>query len=389
MRRGPTGRYDITVAGGEQVRAFVPEPLPPSPALALDGSLGSALENAAIGLGRLDGMSTQLPDRTLFTDHFIRREAVLSSRIEGVRSSPSDLLLLDIGEAPGAPLDDVIETANCVAALEHGRRRLDGGFPLSNRLIREIHGVLMSGGRGRDKDPGHFRRSQNWIGGTRPGNATFVPPPRSVVHGCMGDLELFLHARDDRLPTLVRIALAHLQFETIHPFLDGNGRVGRILITLMLLHAGVLREPLLHLSLHLNRYRSTYFRLLGEVRETGDWEAWLEFFLEGVRVTAAGAASTAGRLPELLERDRRVVAGSGRRAGSALRVHGALAANPILSITAAADRANLSFSAASSAMHLLVDLGIVRETTGRRRGRLFAYDECLGILNEGMGMVEG
>ena len=385
MHRGPTGRYDITVAGGERVRAFVPEPLPPSPALALDGSLVSALENAAIGLGRLDGMAALLPDRTLFTDHFIRMEAVFSSRIEGIRSSPSDLLLLEIGEAPGAPLDDVIETANYVAALRHGLRRLNGGFPLSNRLIREIHGVLMSRGRGRDKDPGNFRRSQNWIGGTRPGNATFVPPPRSAVHRCMGDLELFLHARGDGLPTLVRIALAHLQFETIHPFLDGNGRVGRLLITLMLLHAGVLREPLLHLSLHLNRHCGTYFRLLGEVRDTGDWEAWLEFFLEGVRVTAEGAASTAGQLEKLLARDRRVVAGSGRRARSALRVHVALAANPILSITAAADRANLSFSAASSAMHLLVDLGIVRETTGRRRGRLFAYDEFLGILDEGMG----
>lgn len=383
MHRGHTGRYDITVTAGERVRAFVPEPLPPSPGLVLDGPLSSPLEEAAISLGRLDGMSTLLPDRTLFRYAYIRKEAVLSSRIEGIRSSMSDLFLFEIGEAPGAPLDDVIETSNCVDALEHGRRRLEGGLPLSNRLIREIHGVLMSRGRGRDRDPGYFRRSQNWIGGTRPGNALFVPPPHNAVQGCMGDLELFLHARDDGLPTLVRIALAHLQFETIHPFLDGNGRVGRLLITLMLLDAGVLRESLLYPSLFLMQHRSTYYHLLNEVRETGDWETWLEFFLEGVRVTAEGAVNTSRRLLELFANHRRMVEGSGRRTGSALRVHAALRARPILSITAAAERANLSFSAASSAMHLLVDRGIVRETTGKRRGRLFVYDEYMGILNEG------
>ena len=278
---------------------------------------------------------------------------------------------------------------NYVAALEYGRRRLEGGFPLSNRLIREIHGVLLSRGRGSSKDPGHFRRSQNWIGGTRPGNAVFVPPPHTAVQGCMGDLELFLHARDDGLPTLVRIALAHVQFETIHPFLDGNGRVGRLLVTLLLLHAGVLREPLLYLSLYLKQHKSTYYELLNEVRETGDWEAWLQFFLEGLQVTAEGAVNTSRRLLELFASHRGVVEGSGRRAGSALRVYAALRARPILSITAAAEHANLSFSAASSAMHLLVDRGIARETTGKRRGRLFVYHEYVAILNEGTEMEEG
>ena len=376
------------MTGGERVQAFVPEPLPPNPPLVLDGPLSSTLEEAAISLGRLDGMSTLLPDRALLADVYIRKEAVLSSRIEGAQSTLSDLLLFEIEEAPGVPLDDVVETSNYIAALEHGRRRLEEGFPLSNRLIREIHGVLLPWGRGSSKDPGRFRRSQNWIGGTRPGNASFVPPPHNTVRRCMGDLELFLHTSDDGLPTLVRIALAHAQFETIHPFRNGNGRVGRLLITLLLLHAGVLREPLLYLSLYLKQHRCTYFQLLNEVRQTGDWEAWLEFFLKGVRVTAEGAAHTSRRLLELFANHRRVVEGSGRRAGSALRVYAALRARPILSITAAAERANLSFSAASSAMHLLVDRGIVRETTGKRRGRLFVYDEYVRILNEGMGVEE-
>ena len=342
-----------------------------------------------MSLGRLDGMSTLLPDHTLFIYVYIRKEAVLSSQIEGTQSSLSDLLLFETEQARGVPLHDVVETSNYVAALEHGRRRLGQGFPLSNRLIREIHGVLLSRGRGSSKDPGHFRRSQNWIGGTRPGNAVFVPPPHTAVQACMGDLERFLHARDDNLPTLVRIALAHVQFETIHPFLDGNGRVGRLLVTLLLLHAGVLREPLLYLSLYLKQHKSTYYRLLNEVRETGDWEAWLDFFLEGVQVTAEGAVTTARRLLELFTSHRDIIVGSGRRTGSALRVFAALEARPILSITAAAERANLSFSAASSAMDLLVDRGIAREITGKRRGRLFAYDEYVAILNEGTEMEEG
>ena len=204
----------------------------------------------------------------------------------------------------------------------------------------------------------------------------------------MGDLELFLHSTEDGLPTLVRIALAHVQFETIHPFLDGNGRVGRLLVTLLLLHAGVLQEPLLYLSLYLKQHKSTYFELLDQVRETGDWETWLEFFLEGVRITAEGTVNTSKRLLELFANHRRVIERSGRRAGSALRVYAALRERPILSITAAAERAGISFSAASSAMRLLVDLGLVRESTGKRRGRLFVYDEYIAVLNEGTEMEE-
>src|SRR5579875_2894665 len=347
MKRGATGRYEVTAVGGEQVRAFVPAPLPPVPPIALEGTLQRLLESAVLALGRLDGVSTLLPDKSLFLYAYVRKEAVLSSQIEGTQSSLSDLLLFELEEAPGVPLDDVVEVSNYVAALEHGLARLREGFPLSNRLIREIHGVLLSRGRGSGKDPGEFRRSQNWIGGSRPGNAAFVPPPHTVVPDCMAAFERFLHAEDDGLPLLVRAGLAHVQFETIHPFLDGNGRVGRLLVTFLLCHGGMLREPLLYLSLHFKQHRATYYELLDRVRREGDWEAWLAFFLEGVLGTAEGAVSTAQRLAE-------VCAATG-----------------------------LSFPAAASAMELLTELGVARELTGRRRNRLFAYDRYLAVLNEG------
>ena len=377
-----TGRYDATAVGGESVRAFVPAPLPPAPPLDLDGGLQQALEAATLALGRLDGVSTLLPDTSLFLYTYVRKEAVLSSQIEGTQSSLSDLLLFELEEAPGVPRDDVVEVSNYVAALEHGLARLREGFPLSNRLIREIHAVLLSRGRGSGKAPGEFRRSQNWIGGTRPGNAHFVPPPHTAVEDCMAALERFIHA-EDGLPVLVRAGLAHVQFETIHPFLDGNGRVGRLLITFLLCHAGVLREPLLYLSLHFKQHRSTYYDLLDRVRREGDWESWLAFFLEGVRDTADGAAATARRLALMFQDDRRQIEAAGRRAGSALRVHEALKAHPLLSLPAICDRTGLSFPAASSAIDLLLERGIARELTGKRRNRLFLYDTYLAILNEG------
>ena len=383
MRRGETGRYAVTAAGGETVRAFIPSPLPPVPALALDGPLQRSLETATLALGRLDGVSTLLPDKEVFLYSFVRKEAVLSSQIEGTQSTLSDLLLFELDESPGVPLDDVVEVSSYVAALEHGLGRLRGGFPLSNRLIREIHGVLLSRGRGAGKAPGEFRRSQNWIGGARPGAAVFAPPPHTAVPDCMAALERFLHAEDDNLPVLVRAGLAHVQFETIHPFLDGNGRVGRLLVTLLLCHAGVLRDPLLYLSLYLKQRRGAYYALLDQVRRTGDWEAWLAFFLDGVREAAEAAVSTSGRLLERLASDRAAVERRGRRAGSALRVHDALSARPILSLREICARTGLSFPASSSAMRLLVDLGIAREITGRSRNRLFVYARYLAILNEG------
>lgn len=383
MKRGETGRYEATAAGGEAVRAFIPAPLPPTPPLALEAGLERALEAAVLAVGRLDGVSTLLPDKALFLYAYVRKEAVLSSQIEGTQSSLSDLLLFELDEAPGVPLDDVVEVSNYVAALDHGLARLREGFPLSNRLIREIHGVLLAHGRGSSKAPGEFRRSQNWIGGTRPGNAVFVPPPHTAVPDCMAELERFLHAEGDGLSVLVRAGLAHVQFETIHPFLDGNGRVGRLLITFLLCQAGLLREPLLYLSLYLKKHRPTYYALLDEVRREGDWETWLAFFLEGVRETAESAVSTAGRLATIFQQDRSRIEPEGRRAGSALRVHEALKARAIVSLSAVCEATGLSFPAASSGMELLENLGIARELTGKRRNRLFVYGRYLDVLNEG------
>lgn len=383
MQRGEIGRYEVTVAGGEPVRAFVPAPLPPDPPLLPDGPLQQTLEAATLALGRLDAISALLPDEALVLYSYVRKEAVLSSRIEGTQSSLSDLLLFELEEAPGVPLDDVREVSNYVAALEHGLRRLTEGFPLSNRLLRELHGVLLSRGRGGGKAPGEFRRSQNRIGGARPGNAAFVPPPPNAVPDCMAALERFLHAREDGLPMLVRAGLAHVQFETIHPFLDGNGRVGRLLITLLLCSAGVLRQPLLYLSLYFKQRRSDYYALLNHVRRSGDWEAWLAFFLEGVRVTAEGAVAASRRLSEMFASDRAALERPGRRAGSVLRVHDALKERPILSLSEASNRTTLSFPTVSSAMKRLVACGIAVEITGRRRDRLFAYERYLSILDEG------
>jgi len=316
MKRGETGKYEITTVAGEQVRAFVPVPLPPDPPLDLV-ALQVPLERALLALGRLDSLSTLLPDTQLFLYTYVRKEAVLSSQIEGTQSSLSDLLRFELEEMPGAPLDDVVEVSNYVAALEHGLSRLREDFPLSNRLIREIHGKLLARGPGSDKSPGEFRRSQNWIGGSRPGKARFVPPPPHAVRDCMAELEQFLHPSKPGLPVLVRAGLAHVQFETIHPFLDGNGRVGRLLITFLLCHDRVLREPLLYLSLYFKQHRDDYFALLGNVRKVGDWEAWLTFFLDGVAQTAEGAVTTAQRLGSLFLEER-----SSKKAGRQGRHYG-------------------------------------------------------------------
>ena len=382
MERGETGRYETTTIVGETVRAFVPARLPPKPALDL-AALQNPLEKALLALGRLDSLAVLLPDTHLFLYTYIRKEAVLSSQIEGTQSSLSDFLLYELEELPGVPLDDVIEVSNYVAALEHGLHRMREGFPLCNRLIREIHAELLSRGRGSDKAPGEFRRSQNWIGGSRPGTARFVPPPAHAVLDCMSDLEHFLHARDDGLSALLRAGLAHVQFETIHPFLDGNGRAGRLLITFMLCHDGVLREPMLYLSLYFKQHREDYYALLNDVRQNGDWEAWLSFFLEGVTQTAEGAVQTAQRLLSLFQEDQARLQQTGRAAGSALRVHKVLQERPIASLQELANRAELSFPAVTAGMQTLEKLGVARELTGKKRNRLFGYDQYLAILGEG------
>ena len=382
MLRGLTGTYTETRDSGETVRAFLPFDLPPRPPIEWTGDRQRRLERATLALGRLDAVSTLLPDTRLFLYGYIRREGVLSSQIEGTQSSLSDLLLFELDAVPGVPLDDVTEVSNYVAALEHGLARMRGGFPLSNRLMREMHGLLQASGRGSHKEPGAFRRSQNWIGGTRPGDAAFVPPRPADVEPAMGALELFVHATDPGVPELVRAALVHVQFETIHPFLDGNGRVGRLLIPVMLASAGILREPLLYLSLYLREHRDEYYRLLGLVRTDGDWEAWLDFFLDGVEQTADGAVATANRLIALMRADRARIAGLRRSAGAAAHVFAALAERPIVSIAGAAAQQGVSLPTATRGIEALVALGIASEVTGRQRGRLFAYDAYLAILNQ-------
>lgn len=377
------GRHVITRFAGEEVRAFLPPPLPPVPPVQLE-SLQVILEEATLSLGRLDALGSILPDLSQFIYAYVRKEAVLSSQIEGTQSSLSDLLVFENDETPGAPVHDVEEVLNYVAALNHGLQRLREGFPLSLRLIREIHGVLLSGGRGAEKMPGEFRTSQNWIGGSRPGDAVFVPPPPDVLMDCLGPFESFLHDESPGIPLLIRAGLMHVQFESIHPFLDGNGRLGRLLITFLLCARRALAAPILYLSLYLKQNRQTYYDLLTRVRENGDWEAWVAFFLQGIRETADQALETAQRILRLYEQDRTRIAGLGRPAGSALRVFQYAQTRPILSIKAAAARTGLAFATVGTALDHLRELGIFRELTGRQRSRLFVYSSYLAILDEGM-----
>jgi Fic family protein len=384
MDRGSTGELRVvSTVGQETVRAFVPSPLPPRPTLTFDPVLRETLDQALVGIGRLDSVSTLLPDTRLFLYTYVRQEAVLSSQIEGTQSTLSDLLLFELDETPGVPLDDVIEVSNYVAALEHGLKRVREGFPISNRLICEIHAILLARGRGAEKRPGEFRTSQNWIGGSRPGNAQYVPPPPQDVPECMAHLERFIHDQPERTPALTKAALVHVQFETIHPFLDGNGRVGRLLITLHLCVAGLLREPLLYLSLYLRRHRDEYFELLDVVRRHGDWERWLLFFAEAVRETAEGAVANAQMLVTTFRDDSSKVRTLGRGAGSALRVHQQLQQRPVASIGSLARTTGLSVPTVTKALESLQKLAIVRESTGRQRNRVFVYGRFLDTLNQG------
>jgi Fic family protein len=388
MKRPEQGHYETISMIGEKARAFVPAPLPPSPAIGWAPELRSRFDEALLSLGRLDSVSMLLPDVSLFLYSYVRKEAVLSSMIEGTQSSLSDLLLFEMEEQPGVPLDDVREVSNYVAALDHGLSRIRGGFPLSLRLIREIHERLLSSGRGSSKTPGEFRRSQNWIGGTRPGNALFVPPPPERVTECMGALELFLHDQPETTPPLLKAALAHVQFETIHPFLDGNGRIGRLLIALLLCERGVLREPMLYLSLFFKTHRQAYYELLNRVRIDGDWEAWLDYFAEAVTVTAGQAVDTVQRLEAMARRDREQIQGLGRAAGSALRVHHELLCRPLATSRGIEAPTGLSHVTVNKALEHLCRLDIAREVTGQERNRVFSYAEYLGILNEGTELPE-
>jgi len=378
--RTPSGKWVVTSTTGTAVRAFVPDPLPPAPPLVLQQEDLDLAERANRALGRLDGLSSLLPDAGLFVYMYVRREAVLSSQIEGTQSSLSDLLKHEVGEEITVPTADVAEVSNYVAAMRHGLHRIrDDGFPLSLRLIREVHGVLLQGARGHDKTPGEFRSSQNWIGGPTPELATFVPPPSDRLDECLAALERFLH--DDKTALLLRAALAHAQFETIHPFLDGNGRIGRLLITLLLCSEHALDEPLLYLSLYFKANRSTYYDLLQRVRTEGAWLPWVRFFLEGVRQTAEQAVSTARALLSLFDRHREEITKAfGARAGNALMLHDAIKRTPYMTALFAADATKLSLPTVNTLLDRFREIGIIVEVTGRKRDRKYLYRSMLTLL---------
>jgi len=383
MKRELQGHYVTISTVGERVQAFVPAPLPPTPPIAWTPDLRNKFDQALLALGRLDSISTFLPDISLFLYMYVRKEAVLSSMIEGTQSSLSDLLIFELDMESGIPLDDVREVSNYVAALDYGLNRLAEGFPLSLRLLKEIHEVLLSRGRGSNQTPGEFRRTQNWIGGTRPGNAAFVPPPAEQVPECMGKLESFLHDQPEPTPALLKAALAHVQFETIHPFLDGNGRLGRLLITLILCEQKVLREPMLYLSLYFKTHRQHYYDLLNNVRLTGDWEAWLDFFAEAVIVTATQAVETARQLIDLAGADRDKISSLGRAAASTLQVHRALMEHPIATAGLLVEKTGITPATVNKCLDNLERLGIVRELTGAKRNRLFSYVRYVELMNQG------
>jgi len=387
MKRGLQGEYVAISTNSEKALAFVPAPLPPRPPVDWTPGLRDRFDQALLALGRLDGVSILLPDTALFYYMYVRKEAVLSSMIEGTQSSLSDLLLFELDQAPGASLDDVREVSNYVAALDHGLSLLEKGVPLSQRLFKEIHSLLLpAGGRGGNQAPGEFRRSQNWIGGARPGNAVYVPPPADRVLGCISELEFFLHDQPTPTPPLLKAALAHVQFETIHPFPDGNGRLGRLLITLLLYEQKVLRQPILYLSLYFKTHRRDYYELLNKVRLNGDWEAWLEFFAEAVVSTANQAVETAQQLIAMSKRDRDRISGLGRAATSTLLVHQALMERPIANSGWLAEKTDLTIATTNKALVLLQQLGIVKELTARRRNRLFSYAGYIEIMNRGTAL---
>ncbi len=375
------GRYIPYRTGEEVYKAYLPPPLPPDPPINIASSQ-LLLDEANLSLGRLDALTLLLPDPPLFIYMYVRKEAVLSSQIEGTQSSLSDLLLFENDQAPGIPLNDVTEVSSYVAAMKHGLDRMRGGFPISLRLLREIHEVLLARGRGEPKTPGEFRTTQNWIGGTRPGNATYVPPPVDQLMSHLDNFEKFLHSKSG-LPFLVKAALAHVQFESIHPFLDGNGRLGRLLITLLLCSEGVLREPVLYLSLFFKQNRQRYYDLLQDVRLTGNWETWIEFFLEAVAHTATQAVDAARQVVAIFQEDRARIGQLGRPAASALMLHHYLQRHPITSIAAASKQLGISVPTVTASLEHLQRLGIVKEISGKLKGRQYVYSRYIDILSQG------
>ena len=390
MANRTTGRTEITSEGGETVAAFVPHPLPPSePALVLDGSLLKRLELAEQALARLELSGEMVPSLDWFLYGFVRKEAVLSSQIEGTQATLLDLLSYEarVATAPEAADADVEEVCNYLDALAYARSQLQDpqGLPLSMRLLNETHARLLQGVRGASKQPGEVRLSQNWIGGSRPGNAAYVPPPPNTLPRLLSDLERYLHA-DDPLHPLVRAGLVHVQFETIHPYLDGNGRIGRLLITLLLEHWGLLRRPLLYLSLFLKQHRGEYYRRLTAVREEGDWEGWIDFFLDGVATVADEGVRTARDLFALVTADRqRVLVQPGVNL-LAVQLFERLPERPLVTAAWVVQTFETTKPTAGRAIEALTAVGVLVETTGKKRDRTYAYQAYLDRLRVGTSL---
>ena len=379
MKRRKHGIFlKSSLVAGERYETYIPNSLPPSPAINIE-EISDWLEKANLAIGELNGVVETVSDPAIINYMYIRKEAVLSSQIEGTQSTLDDLMRHESGSAAGVPVDDVAEVSSYVAALNHGMERVLDGFPLSIRIIREIHKVLLTNSRGSHKTPGEFRRSQNWIGGTRPGNARFIPAPPDKVQELMSDLERFIHAKN-RIPVLVKAALIHQQFETIHPFLDGNGRTGRLLITLYLCVIGFLHSPLLYLSLFFRENRDLYYEKLGEPRKNGDWESWLNFFLEGVAKTAVDAKKTLILIQKMFAADDAKIAGLGRSSASVKTVFDVFKQKPLLCINEITRPTGISKPTAISAVNRLIDLGILRNVSEKKWGRLYAYTAYTNLL---------
>jgi len=383
MKRELQGKYVTISTVSETAQAFVPSPLPPQPDIEWTLELRQKFEKAYLALGRLDSLSSLLPNTDIFLYAYVRKEAVLSSMIEGTQSSLSDLLLYELTEQPGVPVGDVEEVSNYVAALEQGLHRMAEGFPISVRLLKELHAILLSGGRGSTKQPGELRKSQNWIGGTRPGNAAFVPPPVENIVDLLSDLEKFIHDQKQVTPALLKAAMVHVQFETIHPFLDGNGRLGRLLIVLILLSEDVLKQPLLYLSLYFKTHRQAYYEHLNQVRLTGNWEAWLSYFAEATEQTASDAVESAKQLIALSDRDAEIIQKQGRYAGTLSQIHRAVLHRPIATAAWIKKDTGLAPATIQSGLQKLEGLNILQELTGKQRDRVYAYGNYIEILNQG------
>lgn len=383
MDRGLTGYYVPSIVGGKKCQAFVPKSLPPQPPLKLSNELQRRINVAMLQLGRLDSIGTLLPDESLFLYSYVRKEAVMSSQIEGTQSSLSDLMLYEMAGQPGVPMDDVQEVSCYVNALNLGIQRVHDDHPIEFRLITELHQVLMTSGRGINRGPGEFRKNQVWLGGTSPDNAIFIPPPATHIAECWSELERFINDLPEPTDPLVKAALTHVQFETIHPFIDGNGRLGRLLIPLILVDAKVLHQPLLYLSVFFKKHRQAYYEHIQKVRTEGDWEGWIAFFVDAVTATAVDAVAVAQQLYQLQIRDKAKLPALGRITRSAGQVLDALFETPIVNISKLVEITGLTPVTIGKVLDALESqAGMVKELTGKKRNRVYAYTEYIHILNQ-------